>query len=146
MRLDGSGIGSESMKTDTLRTNQLSDEGYRWYLDYLTALDEKDIDAYAVFLAEDVELIMNNAEPVRGLDAVREGLSGYWQSFGDLEHELVNIYGTDDSFVLEALNHYTTADGRSVTLRAVAFTDRNDDGAVTSVRLYSDTAPLFSAE
>lgn len=38
---------------------------------------------------------------------------------------------------------YTTLDGRQVTLRAVAFTDRDEQGLVTSVRLYTDTAPLF---
>jgi hypothetical protein len=37
-----------------------------------------------------------------------------------------------------------TLDGRRVTLRAVAFTDRNSEGEVSSVRLYSDTSPLFS--
>lgn len=132
------------MKVENLRTNQLSDEAFDWYLAYLTALDAKDMDAYAGFLAEDVELIMNNAEPTNGRDAVREGLAGYWQTFGELEHELLNIYGGDDRFVLEALNHYVTQDDRRVTLRAVAFTDRNEEGLVTSVRLFSDTGPLFS--
>ena len=88
---------------------------------------------------------MNNEEPVAGKEAVTAGLAAYWQSFGSLEHEPLNIYGSDDSFVLEALNHYTTADGREVTLRAVAFTDRDEDGLVRSVRLYSDTSPLFAA-
>ena len=64
--------------------------------------------------------------------------------FGELEHDLRNIYGSDQAFCLEALNHYTRADGEAVTLRAVAFTDRNDDGLVTSVRFYTDTSPLFS--
>ena len=132
------------MKTDTVRINQLSDDGYAWYLDYLSVLDSKDIDAYAQRLATDVELVMNNNDPIVGRDAVAAGLGAYWQSFGALEHELINLYGTDHAFVLEALNHYTTHDGRQVSLRAVAFTDRNDDGEVTSVRLYTDTTPLFT--
>ena len=59
------------MRTENLRMNQLSDEAYAWYREYLAALDAKDIDAYAAFLAGDVELIMNNADPVAGLEAVR---------------------------------------------------------------------------
>lgn len=133
------------MKTDALRTNALSEPAYAWYLEYLTALDAKDLDAYAAFLADDVTLVMNNADPVEGKDAVVAGLGQYWQTFGTLEHELLNLYGEDHAFVLEALNHYTTADGRAVTLRAVAFTDRDADGAVTSVRLFSDTGPLYEA-
>ncbi len=133
------------VKTNNLRINELSDDGYRWYLDYLTALDGKDVTAYARFLSDDVELVMNNADPVAGREAVSAGLADYWQSFGSIEHDLLNIYGTDQHFVLEALNHYVTADGRAVTLRAVAFTDRNGDGLATSVRLYTDTGPLFGA-
>jgi hypothetical protein len=37
-----------------------------------------------------------------------------------------------------------TLDGGRVTLRAVAFMDRNSEGEVSSVRLYGDTSPLFS--
>lgn len=133
------------MKTDTVRINELSPEAFEWYLGYLEALDAKDIDAYGRFLAPDVVMIMNNADPVAGRDAVTGGLGAYWQSFGTLEHELLVILGTERAFVLEALNHYTTLDGRRITLRAVAFTDRGDDGLVTSVRLYSDTSPLFNA-
>lgn len=51
------------------------------------------------------------------------------------------MYGTDSAFVLEALNHYVRLDGRKVTLRAVAFTDRDAAGHVTSVRVYTNTAP-----
>lgn len=133
------------MKTERLRINQLSAEVYNWYLDYLSALDAKEIERYGSFLADDCMLVMNNADPVQGKDAILAGLSQYWQSFGDLEHDLLNIYGTDQHFMLEALNHCTTIDGRVVSLRAVALTDRNQQGKITSVRLYTDTAPLFNS-
>jgi ketosteroid isomerase-like protein len=132
------------MKTDDLRINQLSTEAYDWYLAYLTALDAKDVEDYGTYLADDCVMQQNNDDPVQGKPAILEGLAGYWSTFGELEHDLRNIYGSDPAFYLEALNHYTRADGEAVTLRAVAFTDRNDDGLVTSVRLYTDTSPLFS--
>ena len=134
------------MRTDNLRINQLTPEGYTWYLRYLNALDQTDVQAYGEFLADSVTLQMNNQEPVSGKRRVLEGLAAYWQGFGSLEHDLRNIYGTDNAFVLEALNHYTRLDGEPVTLRAVAFTDRNQSGLVTSVRLYTDTAPLFASQ
>jgi ketosteroid isomerase-like protein len=127
------------MKTDNLRINELPDAAYAWYLEYLRALDAKDIEAYGAFLGPDVELVMNNADPVSGRDAATAGLAEYWQSFGGLEHDLLVILGSERAFVLEALNRYTTLDGRQVTLRAVAFTDRDEAGLVTSVRLFSDT-------
>lgn len=109
-------------------------------------MDAKDLEAYGEFLSDDVVLQMNNADPMEGKEAVLAGLGQYWPSFGTMEHDLLNIYGDDDQYVLEALNHYTTLDDRSVTLRAVAFTDRDADGLVESVRLYTDTTPLFAAQ
>ena len=131
------------MKTDNLRINQLSTECYKWYLSYLDALDARDIERYATFLSEDCVLIMNNAEPIEGKEAVLEGLSRYWQFFSNLEHELLNIYGTDSSFMLEAMNHYQRLDGKALSLRAVALTDRNSSGSITSVRLYTENSLLF---
>ena len=133
------------METESLRVNQLSDEAYTWYLDYLEAVDSKDVDAYGSLLADDVVMQTNNYPAVKGKEANLENLAQYWQSFGDLEHDLLNIYGSDEAFVLEALNHYTRLEGERVTLRAVAFTDRNEAGQVKAVRLYTDTSPLFAA-
>lgn len=131
------------LKTNNLRINQLSNEGYEWYLSYLDVLDAMDIERYSTFLYEDCVLIMNNAAPIEGKKAVLEGLSQYWQFFSDLEHDLLNIYGTDSSFMLEAVNHYKRLDGKEVSLRAVALTDRNETGKVTSVRLFTDTSLLY---
>ena len=131
------------MITTNLRTNQLSNTGYDAYLTYLSVLDAKDIDGYAEFLANDVSIQFGNAPAVEGKKAVVEMLGGYWQSFKSIEHDLLNIYGTDETYVLEALNHYERHDGKQVTVRAVAFTDKNEDGLVKSVRIFGDTSPLF---
>ncbi|MCP6761914.1 MAG: nuclear transport factor 2 family protein [Fischerella sp. CENA71] len=133
------------MKTDKLRINQLSPKTYEWYLAYLQAIDTKNIEVYGSFLADDCVMQSNNNSPVRGKSAILQGLSDYWTTFDSLEHDLLNIYGSDSSFVLEALNHYKRNDGKVVTIPAVAITDRNQALSVTSIRLYTDTTPLFAA-
>lgn len=132
------------MKTENLRINQLSPETYQWYLKYLEALDTLDIEAYSKFLALDCAVQSNNSPLIKGKEVVMHSLAAYWKTFASLEHELLNIYGSNSSFVLEALNHYKRNDGKAVTIRAVAFTDRNQEGLVTSVRFYTDTTPLFA--
>jgi ketosteroid isomerase-like protein len=131
------------MKTKNLRVNQLSASAYEKYLQYLTALDNKDVAAYGKFLADDVTVQFNNDDPMSGKDNVLQGLGYYWQTFGTLEHELINIYGTDKTYVLEAKNYYTRKDGKPATVNAVAFTDLNDKGLVKSVRIYQDVSPVF---
>jgi ketosteroid isomerase-like protein len=118
------------MKVDKLRINQLSSNAYEWYLAYLQAVDTKNVEVYNTFLAEDCVMQSNNNSPIRGKAAIAQFLSNYWQTFASLEHDLLNIYGSDSFFVLEALNHYQRHDGKAVTLRAVAFTDRNEIGLV----------------
>lgn len=81
-----------------------------------------------------------------GIEAAREGLGQFWQSFGMLRHEELNIYGTDENFAHEALNHYITLDGRNVTTRAVAFIDRDKEGRICSLRVYGDQSPLWARE
>lgn len=132
------------MRTDNLRINQLPRETYEWYLKYLEALDSLNIEAYGKFLAQDCSVQSNNNPPVEGKQVVMQGLAAYWETFASLEHDLLNIYGSDSSFVLEALNHYKRTDGQLVTIKAVAFTDRNKEGLVTSVRFYTDTTPVFA--
>lgn len=132
------------MKVDQLRINQLSDEAFDWYQQYLEAVDKRDIVAYSDFLSDGCVLTMNNEAPLEGKGAIIDSLGKYWQSFASLEHELLNIYGTDSNFVLEALNRYQRHDGVRVVLRAVAFTDRDASGLVSSARIYTDAGPLFS--
>ncbi len=132
------------MKIKNLRINQLSPETYEWYLKYLETLNTLDIEAYGKFLTQDCSVQSNNAPLMEGKEVVIQGLADYWITFASPEHDLLNIYGSDSSFVLEALNYYKRNDGQEVTIRAVAFTDRNNDGLVTSVRFYTDTTPLFT--
>ncbi len=132
------------MKTENLRINQLSDQAYENYLAYLKAMDNKDVESYGTFLANDVEMTFNNDPFGKGKEVILSGLGKYWQSFASIEHDLINIYGSDRNYVLEAMNHYTRHDGKSVTVKAVAFTDLNEEGKVRSVRLYMDTTPVFA--
>ena len=133
------------MRAEDLRINQLSPEAYEWYLSYLKVLDSKDVEGYVAFLSDDCMMQSNNNTPAQGKAIILNYLSQYWNTFGSLTHDLLNIYGSDSNFVLEALNHYTRLDGKPVTVTAVAFTDRNAAGLVTSVRFYTDTTPVFAS-
>lgn len=136
------------MDLGKLRINQLSSDSWAWYQDYLTVLDAYDVEGYAKFLADDVQVQFNNDQPLVGLDTTRAGLGQFWGSVTGmgytLLHEPLNIYGDDEHFVLEALNHYDKPGAPRVTVRATAWTDRGSDGKVTAVRLYQDLSPLYS--
>ena len=133
------------MITNNLRINQLSTQAYERYLAYLQAMDDRDVEAYGQFLADNIKVQFNNDTPMEGgKEAVLQGLGQYWQSFAGIEHDLTNIYGSDRNYVLEALNHYVRHDGQKATVHAVAFTDLSEAGQVESVRIYQDVSPVFA--
>ena len=80
---------------------------------------------YRTFLADDCVMQSNNHPPIEGKAAILQSLSSYWTTFNSLTHDLLNIYGNDSSFALEALNNYKSNDEKVVTVGAVAITDRN---------------------
>jgi ketosteroid isomerase-like protein len=129
------------MKTDELKVNQLSASAYEWYLTYLNAMDKLDINAYATFLAEDCEMQFGNNPLVKGKKKIVESLTAFWST---IEHNLQNIYGDDRNFVLEAFNTFECKDNKSVTVPAVAITEKNNEGLVISIRLFMDISPLFA--
>lgn len=131
------------MITKNLRVNQLSATAYESYLAYLNTMDEKDLEVYGEYLADNITIQFNNDKSMKGKQTVLQGLDKYWQSFKKIEHDLTNIYGNDKNYVLEALNHYVRNDGEKVTIKAVAFTDIDENGLVKSVRIYQDISPIF---
>ncbi|MDX2238238.1 MAG: nuclear transport factor 2 family protein [Hyphomonadaceae bacterium] len=132
------------MRTDNLARNDLPAEAFAWYLRYLQSIDDGDLGAYAEFLDDGCEMYMNNDGPIAGKAAILGMLGPYWKSFAAMEHDLLTLLGDERCHMLEALNHYVRHDGRRVSVRAVAVTQRNADGFVTSVRVYADPAPVFA--
>lgn len=126
-----------------VRTNQLSQAGFEWYVAYLTMLDSGNHDGYAAFLDPDCILQANNDLPLYGIDAIKTALAAYWRAFAKIEHEVLNIYGTDDQFAVELLCHYTRKDGKRITIPAAAFMDRGEDGQAVMINLYANASPVF---
>lgn len=133
----------------SLAVNQLSPSTTSWLSRVLFALDSKDVDAYCSFMSPAVTITFNNGvnlgPNMSGIDVVREGLQSFWQGFKSIQHEELMILGTERNVVHEALNHYETLDGRRVTVKAVAFIDRDADGRIQAMRIYNDQSPVWSA-
>lgn len=127
------------MIMNRIHRNQLGLAATAWYLGYLEALESKDIGRYA----DDIDMRFNDAPPIEGKSAVVDQLGSEWRGFEVITHEVLNILGSDMGFDAESLNHYDRHDGRRITARTVVFTNRNDEGAVAAIRVYSDTSPIF---
>ena len=90
-----------------VRIKQVTPAGTAWLAQVLHA------SAYTTFMADGVGVTFNNGErSMQGRHAVRDRLAKFWPSFGTLEHDERNIYGTEHNLVNETLNYCMTTDGR----------------------------------
>ncbi len=131
------------MITNRMRTNQLGLTATAWYLDVLDAVEAKNIRRFAGYLADDIDMRINDAPSIEGKKAVVGQLRLQWQHFRGVTHEVLNILGSDTSFVSESLHHYDRHDGTLVTVRTAVFTERRADGFVASIRIYNEALPVL---
>ena len=131
------------MVLKAVRINQLSDEASDWYARYLTALDSGFPEAFRSYIDEDCVMQINNDLPLYGADVILHVLKRNWVVFERVEHEPLNIYGSDGSFAVEMLCHFTRRDDARVTVPGCVFVDRGDDGRALSLRMFLDLAPAI---
>ncbi|MBW4599334.1 MAG: hypothetical protein KME29_06910 [Calothrix sp. FI2-JRJ7] len=74
------------MKTHNLKINQLAPEVYQWYLSYLEAIDNKNIEAYTNFLADDCVILSNNTIPSPNLRTGGESTSKIRANFTKIQN------------------------------------------------------------
>lgn len=136
-------VKNNAMRIQHIRTNELSPDAFLWLQAKYSAVDAMDALQYGSFLAEDATLQFANTPAVQGRSIILAGLQRFWSGIRGLDHDFINILGTDASLAAEALIDYTRKDGRVVSLPCVTVIERNDDGLATSVRIFIDTAPIF---
>lgn len=112
-----------------------------WITDLFAAIDHKNADAFAAFLAEDVRFRYGSQEPVLGKAAVREAAAGIFEMFAAIAHEIDEAWVSDEAVVCEGHVTYTLPDGRSVTLPFLNVFRMADD-LIADYRIYIDPTPL----
>ena len=121
----------------------ISAEAFQWLQQKYLAVDSRNHTAYATFLSDDCELQFGNNPLAIGEDAVLSGIDNFWHSIHGLNHNFINVLGTDDYIVLEANIDYTRTDDKVVQTPCVTLIERNTDGLATSIRIFIDTTPVY---
>jgi hypothetical protein len=118
-----------------------------WITRYYDDVDHMRLEAYLARHSEDAEVVFGNNPPAVGHEAIGQAIGGFWSMIGGLRHEQRNHWFENggSTAVLEVLVHYTTVGGTEVAVPCVSILDKNDDDLVTSLRVYIDLAPLFTA-
>ncbi|WP_156755220.1 nuclear transport factor 2 family protein [Actinokineospora pegani] len=124
---------------------RISDAKREWLDTYYAHVDAMNHDAYLAMYTADARLVLANAEPVRGKDAIAEVLGGLLGSLGGIKHTLRDAWEEDGGLVIfECDVVYTRKDQREVTVRGAAFLVVNDEGLCSDSRIFVDISPVFA--
>lgn len=133
------------MRTDKLKTVQISEQALNWLKDKYTAVDTMDADKYRTFLSEDCKLMFGNNPVVECNNEIIGGIKHFWGAINGLNHSFINVLGNDTMFAAEALIDYTRRDNKVVTVPCVTVIERNNAGLAKYIGIFIDTTPVFAA-
>ena len=122
----------------------VSETAFTWLQHKYLAVDSRSHTEYAKYLADDCVLQFANNPVAMGEDAVLKGIDNFWDSIHGLNHNFINVLGTDDYLVLEAVIDYNRTDDKVVQTPCVTLIERNSDGLASSIRIFIDTTPVYS--
>lgn len=107
------------------------------------AIDAMDPDLFVSFLAEDAVFRFGSGPEVKGRQAIREAVAGFFGMIAGLRHRLIDTWSHPDAVICRGEVTYTRRDGSEVTL---PFADvlRTRGEKIGEYLIYMDVAPLFS--
>lgn len=117
----------------------------RWLEALFASIDAGDADGFTRFLTPDGTFRFGSAPAARGREAVREAVSGFFDSIDSCRHVLQRSWHRDQSVVCEGEVTYRRHDGSEVTLPFCNVLDLSD-GLIARYCIYADVAPLYATE
>lgn len=122
--------------------NAAVEEKYR--LDALfAAIDNKDTDAFLGFLTDDAVFRFGTAPEIRGRDAIRDGVNGFFDTIASSKHRLDRVISQEKVLVCEGAVEYQRLDDRNITVPFVDVFDYEGD-RISAYKIYIDISPLYA--
>lgn len=131
------------MTTHRIKKNTLSSGAFRWVQDFYKAADGMNPNTFYSFLADNAYMQFGNASANNMAD-VKAYVGNFWKEIKGVNHNFINLLGTDDEMVLEAQIDYTRSDDKQVTVPCVTIIERTGEEKVQSMRIFIDLAPVLS--
>ncbi len=85
-----------------------------WLPQLFACIDARDAAAFCEFLSEDGVFRYGNAEPVRGRDAIRDYVGGFFEAIAGLEHRIEHHWSEPDAVICHGTVTYTRHDGSTL--------------------------------
>lgn len=114
-----------------------------WATKLFATVDGADGAGFVAFLAEDAVFRFANGPEVRGREAIRAAVDGFWASIRGSRHQVLRFWQDASTAAADGFVTYTRLDGTEVTVPfADVFVFRGD--RIAEYLIYIDLAPLFA--
>jgi ketosteroid isomerase-like protein len=87
-----------------------------WISPLFSSIDARDADGFSARLAPDVVFRFGNAEPVEGLESVRQAVAGFFQSIAGISHQVSDTWVAGDAVICQGRVTYTRHDGSRLSV------------------------------
>lgn len=116
---------------------------HAWWRALLDVIDAADAEGFAAYFTPDGVFRFGNAPPIVGVDAIREGVAGFFKTIKASRHELLKIWNAPGSTVGEGQVTYTRLDGGVVS---VPFVDvfELQGGKISVYKIFIDQTPVYA--
>ena len=110
--------------------------------DLFAAVDAKDTERFLGFLTDEASFRFGSAPSVRGREAIRAAVDGFFSTIAGCHHILTRTIVEDDVIICEGEVTYTRHDGGEVTLPFANIFEFNG-GLISAYKIYADAGPLY---
>lgn len=104
-----------------------------------------DVEAFLDFFENDASFRFSNAPAVKGKEAIRQAVGGFFASIGRLRHEILETWLEDKTVICRGDVTYTRTDGSKITLPFATIWKLAGERMIKEYLIYIDINPLFSA-
>lgn len=113
---------------------------------YYAAVDERDLAKMASYLDPDIELIVGNGAPVRGLGPVQKLVADSAERLRGTSHEIHAFHHdvASNRMIIEVATVFRRLDDRLVAVPAVGIAHFNSNKLIDKYRIYADLAPVWA--
>lgn len=107
------------------------------------AIDARDAQAFAAFLADDAEFRFGNAPPVRGREAIEAYVGAFFEALGGVSHRVEALWVSDQKLTCHGEVTYQRRDGSALTV-PFANVFYLAEGRVARYLVFIDNSALFA--
>jgi ketosteroid isomerase-like protein len=112
--------------------------------DLFATVDSMDVATIATHFAEDARVVFGNGQPFVGIEAIRAGLTAFFDTIAGLHHEIVKEYNVGADTILEFKVTYDRKDGQRVTIPCVTIFHVDAASKIDAYRVFFDVTPIYA--